>query len=191
MLDKLIQADINLFIWLNSWHNDFFDPVMKFISGKMEWAPLYLILLGITIYKYRWKSIWIIVAVVIAITLADTISSKVFKVCFERLRPSHNPDLEGIIHLVDDYKGGLYGFVSGHAANSFCLAVFFALLFRNRIFQAFILLWAVIVSYSRIYLGVHYPADILGGALLGSLVALGIYYFYQYLDRKFNQSTPN
>ncbi len=191
MLDKLIQADINLFVWLNSWHSDFFDPVMKFISGKMEWAPLYLILIGITIYKYRWKSIWVIIAIIIAITLADTISSKVFKVCFERLRPSHNPDLEGVVHLVDGYKGGLYGFVSGHAANSFCLAVFFALLFRNRIFQVFILLWAVIVSYSRIYLGVHYPADIFGGALLGALVALGVYYFYQYLDRKFNKPTTN
>lgn len=176
MLERLIQLDKNLFIWLNSHHSPFWDKLMWLISGKIEWLPLYLLLIGFIIYRFRWKSIPIILAIVLTITLADQIAVKAFKVVFERLRPSHNSEFEGIIHLVKDYHGGRFGFVSNHAANSFGLATIMSLIFRNKYFSPGILLWAALVSYSRIYLGVHYPADIIGGAILGAGLGSLVYF---------------
>lgn len=92
-----------------------------------------------------------------------------------RYRPSHNFDLQGLVHLVNGYSGGLFGFVSSHAANSFGIAIFTALFLKNKWYWIFILLWAVLVSYSRIYLGVHYPADIIGGMVLGCFWAVIIF----------------
>ena len=176
MLDKLIHIDTRLFLWLNSFHSPCRDSIMWHISGKPEWIPLYLLLLGVIIYKYRWKSIAVILAVSLTITLADQLAVKAFKEVFMRLRPSHEPALEGLVHLVNDYRGGQYGFVSNHAANSFGLAVFISYLFKNKYVTTGMLVWACVVSYSRIYLGVHYPADILGGALLGAGIASFMYF---------------
>ena len=178
MIERLISWDTHLFLWLNSHHTPFWDQVMWFISGKIEWLPLYLILIGYLIYKYKWQAVTIIIAIIISITLADQLAFKAFKQVFERLRPSHNPEIEHLVHLVNNYRGGSYGFVSNHAANTFALAVFLCLLIRNKLFMAGILLWACLVSYSRIYLGVHYPGDILGGAILGSLIAWLVFYIF-------------
>ncbi|MBN1597737.1 MAG: phosphatase PAP2 family protein [Bacteroidales bacterium] len=189
MLDKLIQFDINLFLSLNQFHSPFWDKVMLFISGKIEWLPLYLAVLGYLIYKYRWKSIAIIIAVILAVTLADQMAVKAFKEVFQRLRPSHNPDIQQLVHIVNGYRGGTYGFISNHAANSFAFAVFICLLFKNRYVTIGFLLWASIVSYSRIYLGVHYPADIAGGALFGAGIAISIYKLYTFIDIKYFQKS--
>lgn len=178
MIERLIQIDINLFLWLNSHHSPFWDSVMWFVSGKIQWLPLYLLLLGYIIYRYKWQSISIVIAMIIAITLADQLAVKAFKEVFERLRPSHNPDIQHLVHIVNSYRGGAYGFVSNHAANSFALAVFISFLLKKRIITAGMLFWAACVSYSRIYLGVHYPGDILGGALLGSLIGWLVYYIF-------------
>ena len=175
MPERLVNTDIRLFLWLNGHHSPFWDHIMWFISGKAEWLPLYLILLGYIIYRFKWQSLSILIAVIITITLADQLAVKAFKEVFERLRPSHNPDIEQLVHIVNGYRGGAYGFVSNHAANSFALAVFTSLLLRNKFYTAGILFWASLVSYSRIYLGVHYPGDILGGAMLGSLIAWLVY----------------
>ena len=181
MLEHLIESDIQLFLWLNGFHSPFWDQIMWFVSGTIEWVPLYLVLTGYIIYRYRWQSIPIIVAVIIGITLADQIAVRVFKEVFERLRPSHNPEIQHLIHFVNNYRGGAYGFVSNHAANSFALAVMLSLVFKNKVFSVCILLWAMLVSYSRIYLGVHYPGDILGGALLGAGIAWLVYFLFQKL----------
>ncbi len=178
MLDWLINLDTDLFLWLNSHHSPFWDQIMWFVSGKIEWVPFYLVLLGYIIHRYKWQSISIVVAVILTITLADQLAVKAFKDVFERLRPSHNAEIQHLIHIVNGYRGGAYGFVSNHAANSFALAVFMSLLIRKRLFIIIVLLWASLVSYSRIYLGVHYPGDILGGALLGSLSAWLVYYLF-------------
>lgn len=176
MLDNLLKTDQELFLWLNSFHSQAWDRIMWFISGKTEWIPLYLILLALIIYKFRWKSIPVILILILAITLADQIAARVVKEGFQRLRPSHAPEISHLVHIVNNYRGGSYGFVSNHAANSFALAVFMTLLIRNRWLSLFMLFWALVVSYSRIYLGVHYPGDILGGAVLGSLIGYGCYH---------------
>lgn len=190
MFNRLIQLDIDLFLWLNSHHNLFFDRVMLFISGKLEWLPLYIILLGVIIYKYRLKSLWIFISIIILIALSDNISTLLIKNTIERLRPSHNPALQGLVHLVNG-RGGLYGFVSSHAANTFALATFLSLLFQKRWFSIPVFAWASVVSYSRIYLGVHYPADIIGGAFIGVILGMFVFRFYAYLINRYSGQTKN
>ncbi len=171
MIDKLDVLDTRLFLWLNSHHSPFWDQFMYFVSGKAEWIPLYLILAAYIIYRYKFQSILILIGAIIAVSAADQLAVHAFKNVFERLRPSQDPEIASLVHIVNNYRGGLYGFVSNHAANTFALATFLILLIKNKWFRLFILCWALLVSYSRIYLGVHYPADILGGALLGMLIA--------------------
>lgn len=187
MIEFLIKLDTQLFLFLNEIHNPFWDRVMYWISYKYTWIPLYAFFLFLIIKHYKWKSLYIIVAVALLITLSDQISVKVFKFGFERLRPCHNPNLEGLVHIVKGHCGGKYGFVSSHAANSFALAMFLSLLFKNfyKYSTLLLLIWAAIVSYSRIYLGVHYPADILGGALLGILIGYLVFYILKWVEKQF------
>lgn len=188
MLEFLNNLDTSLFLRLNSFHSPFWDKTMWFISGKYEWIPLYGVLLAWVIYKFKWKSIWIILTIAVLITLADQISTEVFKKGIERLRPTHNPEIRDLVHIVNDYRGGMYGFVSSHAANSFAVAIFFSLVMKLRWFSCSIITWAALVSYSRIYLGVHYPGDILGGALLGIALAFLTHYFLRlFLRKTFNE----
>jgi undecaprenyl-diphosphatase len=180
MLDNLNNLDTNIFLWLNSFHSPFWDKVMWHVSGKPEWLPLYLILTGYIIYRYRWRSIAILTAIGIAITLADQLSVIAFKETIQRLRPTHNPETSHLVHIVNDYRGGSFGFISNHAANSFTLASFLCLLVRKKYFNVAIIIWATLVSYSRIYLGVHYPGDILCGAIFGVLIGWLFYLICNY-----------
>lgn len=174
MIEFLKDVDADLLLWLNSKHSGFFDNVMFFVSGRWEWIPLYAVLLGFIVWKYRWKSLWIILAVAVLITLSDQLAN-FLKATVKRPRPCKDPEIGYMVLLVNDYCRGTYGFISGHAANSFALATFISLLFRNRWITAGMIFWAAVVSYSRVYLGVHYPGDIICGALLGVLLAWGIY----------------
>lgn len=175
MIEALNHTDQQWLLWLNGQHSPFFDQVMFFVSGKYEWIPLYAVILGFIIWKYRWKSIWIILAIVILITLSDQIAN-LLKNGVKRPRPCKDPEIGHLVVLVNNYCRGAFGFVSGHAANSFALATFVALLFRKRWVTISLVTWAAVVSYSRIYLGVHYPGDVIGGALLGILLGMTVYY---------------
>lgn len=174
-MDTLIQFDKELLIWLNSLNSPFLDVVMMFFTRKEFWIPLYLLLVY-QIYKIKGKEsiLWILSAFVL-IFLCDQISTQLFKNVFERYRPSHDPSLEGIVNLVSGYKGGQYGFVSSHATNSFGFALFTSLLFRNKLYTVFIFSWSLLIIYTRIYLGVHFPGDVIGGMILGLILGYIIY----------------
>jgi len=178
MLDFILGLDTRLFLFLNGLHSSFWDIIMYEVSEKEFWYPFYGILILVMIWRYRWNAIATLLFIALLITLADQLSVKAFKEVFERWRPTHNPEIKNLVHTVKGYRGGDFGFVSSHAANTFAMAFFTSKLFANRYYSWGIFIWAAVVSYSRIYLGVHYPLDIFGGALLG--IALGYLIFLLY-----------
>lgn len=186
MLEFLDHIDRIIFLFLNGLHSPFWDQVMWWISGRFNWIPLYLLITGYLIYRYKWKVIVILLLVALLITLSDQGSVHLFKMVFKRLRPCHNSEISQLVHIVRNHCGGMYGFVSSHAANSFAVASYSILLIRNKYYTMFIILWAALVSYSRIYLGVHYPGDILGGAILGLFLGYIVYRLFVFIDRKIN-----
>lgn len=184
MIELLNNIDSKLFLFLNGIHSEFWDNVMFFVSGMKQWIPLYIAVILLIMARFKKKGIIVIGALIILLVLTDQTSVHLFKNVFQRLRPSQNPNLEGLVHLVNNYRGGKFGFVSSHAANTFGFAMFLTLLFKNKYFAGFILSWAAIISYSRIYLGVHYPGDIICGALLGILLSNLVYWIYKLILKK-------
>lgn len=173
-LETLLMWDREIFLSLNAIHNPQVDMLMFYISKMWIWIPLYLGVIFFFVKKWKMEAIWIILSVVICVVLTDQLTN-LTKEIFQRLRPSHEPDLQGLVHYVKGYVGGRFGFVSGHSANVFGFALLSSLIFKNRYYTWSIFTWAVIVAYSRIYLGVHYPLDIFCGMLLGLGVATIVY----------------
>ena len=184
MLEELIELDKNIFLNLNGLRSDWADTFMWWFSQSVTWIPVAVILAAVIIKAKKRESIWILLAIGVTVLLADQISSGLIKNVVERLRPTHEPSLQGLVYTVNGYVGGKYGFVSSHAANTIGIAVFTMLLFRNRAFSAVILLWALVDSYSRIYLGVHYLGDILGGLVVGTFSALLSFFLLKKLRPK-------
>lgn len=178
MIEYLESIDIEVFKVLNGMHNAFFDEFMWLVSGKFAWLLMCATLLYIS-FKKNWKSgVAIVVMVALTIALSDQIASTVIKHSVERLRPTRTEALIPIVHTVNGYIGGMYGFVSSHAANSFGAAMLLTLIFKDKAFGISIFCWAALLSYSRIYLGVHFPGDILGGATVGLVIGFLVYQTY-------------
>jgi len=195
VIEIIKDLDTQLFLAINGLHSSYFDNFMWVVSAKLTWIPLYLSVLYLLIRTFKKDSIWIILSVILCIVISDQVASGLFKELVKRLRPSHVDNLKAVIHLVKGYDGGLYGFASSHAANSAGLAVITSLIFRNRLYTFSMLAWALLVSYSRIYLGVHYPGDILGGMAIGVMAALFCFFILNSLRlqvlKKQNYSADN
>ena len=175
MLDWLVELDKRCFLFLNSKHSPAWDDIMWWISGNKIWIPLYIVLLAVIIYKeLPYRFIFTILFIAVTVALCDKISVFI-KNWVERPRPTHDSGIADLVHIVNNYKGGAYGFVSSHAANVFGVATFLSLQFKHYKWEIFLYVWAIAVSYSRIYLGVHYPLDIIFGALLGVLIGIQLY----------------
>ncbi len=196
MIDYLNTLDTNFFLLINGWHNSFFDGFMVFVSAKLSWLPLYAFLLYLIIRKYKWKSLLVLGFIGLLILASDQLSVHAFKNTFQRLRPCHNEDLQLLINNVSGC-GGQYGFVSSHATNSFALVMFISLLFKKnyQYLPYFLIFWGLLIAYSRVYLGVHYPGDVFGGALLGAVIGWGIFYVFQKAEQKIygknNKANPH
>jgi undecaprenyl-diphosphatase len=158
---------------------------MWIVSAKATWIPLYVLLIGLLVWRYRKPAMtsvkWLqrvpvcvvmIVVIGLAVGAADFIASGILKDLIARPRPTRVPELEGVLHLVNDYRSGQYGFVSSHAATTMACALLFSLIWRNKIATIGLMLWVAMNCYSRMYLGVHYPLDIIGGLLVGTIVAV-------------------
>ncbi len=180
-LEKLKHFDTELFLAINRQHNSFFDIIMFWASNKLFWFPFYAVLLIFLIRIYKKFTIYILIAITATITLCDQIASGLLKNLVKRLRPSHEPDLAQFIHLSKAGAGGNYGFVSSHSANAFGLVtlLYFLLPARYNWLKRLLIFWALLVSYSRIYNGVHYPADILGGAVVGLVSGILIWFIFK------------
>jgi undecaprenyl-diphosphatase len=173
VLKYLKNLDQELFIFINSRNSPLWDKVMITASDKYFWIPFYGLLLAFLVYRFRRQSYVLVPAIALTIGAADSISSAIFKPWVARLRPCHDASLAQVINLVNGC-GGSYGFMSSHAANSFGLAVLMTVILERKYnwLKGLLFAWAGVVSYSRIYLGAHFPGDIVAGALLGSLSAL-------------------
>lgn len=172
VVGALDGADKQLMLLLN--HNGGLaaDVFWKAMSSNVAWAILgSMFLFGLRDRGAR-EYLPVILCLALTIAIADQVSSSFFKPYFSRIRPSHCDAISGLLHYVGDYRGGRHGFVSSHAANAFGISTYISLLLKNKKVTHLMLAWACCVSYSRIYLGVHYPGDVLGGAILG--VSVGI-----------------
>lgn len=179
-MNELIHIDQTWLLAINGCHAPWADTMMWVVSSAVTWIPLYVLLVGLLVWRFGWKKALVMVlAVAAAAGLSDYIASGLIKHAVCRLRPTHDPDLENLVHIVRGYRGGLYGFVSSHAANTMAVAMVFSLVWRNWKATLPLMLWVALNCYSRMYLGVHYPGDIVGGLIVGTLVALGIYSLLQ------------
>lgn len=192
MIEAIDQFDRTITLFLNGQHVDWLDKPMLLISNPLVSIPWFVFLFYLVYKKYNAKTMLLSMAGIgLVVLLCDRISVELFKNIFERLRPTHQPEINQLIHTVtgwngQKYNGGKFGFVSSHATNYFGMGIFFYLVLRplkKRIWWI-IFGWVILVAYSRIYLGVHYVGDILGGTLLGLVLGSIAYWVYSLAAKK-------
>lgn len=185
LLQLLNQWDTDLLLAINGWHNGYWDTFMYAFSGKWVWVPMYAALVYLLARNLPWRTtLWCLVGVALCITFADQVGASLIRPWAERLRPA-NPEnpVSDLVHIVNGYRGGRYGFPSCHAANTFGLAFYLMLVVRRKELTGLLVAWALVTCYSRAYLGVHYPGDLLAGALLGLAGAALCYTLFRLVAR--------
>lgn len=173
MLENLEALDRSAFLAINGWHAPWADQPMLLVSEMAFWFPLYLLFFFLIQRRFGWRGLlWSVPVIGIMILFSDKGSVLLFKETVQRLRPCHEPSLQGLVHLVKEGCGGRFGFVSSHASNHFAIALFIMGVLGGTPRWAIpaLLFWASLIAYSRVYLGVHYPGDVLVGALYGAFI---------------------
>lgn len=183
-MQTLQKLDTQLFLFLNSLHFSWLDPIMELVTRRDTWFPAYLVLVFWMIYRQKKEAAFIIISIILAVLLSDQLCSSILKPLVARLRPCHEPSLQGLIHMVTDC-GGQYGFCSSHAANGFAFATTIYLFFGKNRFTILLFVWAILISYSRIYVGVHYPIDILAGAIVGAGFAYLCFFAISFVKKRY------
>ena len=182
-IKTITDIDQSIFFFFNGMHNPFWDIVMPLFTRTELWSVLYLTLIFFIIKKYRTKALIILIGLALVILISDQFSVFV-KEMVKRLRPTHDPAIQHLVHNIHS-KGGLYGFFSSHATNTFAVAMFTSKLFKNYRYSLLIFTWALLVSYTRIYIGLHYPLDILTGIIVGILIGYFIYKLMLFTENRF------
>lgn len=190
MIENLLVYEREAFFALNGSNSPFLDRFMYIYTGKVVWLPLAILILAVLVYKKDWReSLLVLLAITLVVTLCDQFASHLCKPLFMRFRPTHHPDFMDQVKTVFGYRGGLYGFISSHAANAFGFAMFMSLLFRRQLLAWTLFLWAVLTAYTRVYLGVHFITDIVPGAIAGLIIGFIVYQIYQYSRKKWLGNT--
>ena len=186
MLEQLLVWEREAFFWLNGSDYPFLDHFMWLYSGKVVWLPLALFILFVLCYKRDWRqSLLLLLMIALTITLCDQFASHLCKPLCMRYRPTHHPDFMAQVKVVFGYRGGLYGFISSHAANAFGFATLLTLLFKHKGLGYSLFFWATLTAYSRVYLGVHFITDIIPGALSGLWFGALVYALCRWLRKRF------
>lgn len=187
-MEVIKQLDQSFFLFLNELHSVFWDKVMFLFSSREIWIPFYALIIYMIVKTYKKNSIYILILIGLSIAVSDQFSGLI-KNTVERLRPSNDPTISNLVHIVNEYRGGTFGFFSSHASNSFTIAVIASMLFKRRMFTITMFIWAILISYTRIYLGLHYPGDILTGWIWGALIGYGFYQLMIFLQQRYFKST--
>lgn len=184
MIDYLVDVDKTALLAVNGMYSVFQDAFWWMVSAKWSSLLLVLALLWILMRQNRRHALLVLLMVAVAVLVADQVSSGLIKHLVERLRPTHDPSLENAVHVINGYRGGMYGFVSSHAANFFAIATLVTLMMRRGLVAAALYGWGLVQCYSRIYLGVHYPGDILGGMIVGLLAGWLVWCLMRWVQRR-------
>ena len=180
MLENILPYERKLFFLINGSHSDFIDSFMWLYSGYWIWILPILFLIAALVYKKK-KEEWIpaIATILILFFVCNVFSGLICKPLFTRFRPTHHPDFMEQVRTLYEYRGRLYGFISGHSTSSFGFVTLTALMFRNRNYTFMITIWGLLMVYSRVYLGVHFISDIVAGTLSGIIIGLIVFHFYK------------
>ncbi len=185
-MEEIIQFDKHLLLMLNGSDSLYLDGVVLTLTKATTWIPLYFSLLYLTIKNsISWRPVLLVIAAAgLCVLLAGTVDDEIVKPLVARWRPTHDPQIGSLVDVANGYRGGNYGFFSAHASNTFSIALFFSLLFRNRWLTCGLVTYSLINCWTRLYLGVHYPGDITVGLLWGAIVGFCVYRLFCYAHKK-------